>query len=131
MVPPADFIPAAEDTGLIVEIGRWVLEQACRHARSWHERFPRHDPVDVSVNLSPRQFQHAEIVDEVFQILRATRLDPTCLVLEITEGVVMRDVEAAIKKLQALRALGVRVAIDDFGTGTRRSATSDVSPSTS
>jgi EAL domain-containing protein (putative c-di-GMP-specific phosphodiesterase class I) len=114
-IPPAAFIPLAEETGLIIPIGRWVLEEACQQARQWQRAAGRR--LSISVNLSPRQFQDPGLVDDVARALHQADLDPGSLVLEITETLLMHDTEATIAKLQALKALGVRLAIDDFGTG--------------
>jgi diguanylate cyclase (GGDEF)-like protein/PAS domain S-box-containing protein len=115
IVPPAAFIPLAEETGLIIPIGRWVLEQACQQVRQWQQLAGRR--LSISVNLSARQFQDAGLVEDVAGALRQADLDPGCLVLEITESLLMHDTDATIAKLGALKALGVRLAIDDFGTG--------------
>ena len=115
-IMPGEFIPAAEDSGLIVPIGRWVLGQACRDAVAFQRTWP-HQRRTMSVNLSARQLQRAEIVVEVSEALQDSGLDPSCLVLEITESMMIDDVELAIERLNALRDLGVLVAVDDFGTG--------------
>jgi diguanylate cyclase (GGDEF)-like protein/PAS domain S-box-containing protein len=117
MVAPLDFIPLAEETGLIVEIGLWVLREACTKAKELQERFPMSPPLHMSVNLSARQLQRPEIVDEVAASLMHSGLDPSSLVLEITESVMMQDMELSILRLQELKALGVKLAVDDFGTG--------------
>src|ERR1051325_9732755 len=117
MVPPLDFIPLAEETGLIVPIGRWVLRRACEYAMELRERFPMEADFHMAVNLSARQLQRTEIVDEVANILAETGLDPHSLILEITESVMMQDMELSIERLTALKELGVQLAIDDFGTG--------------
>jgi EAL domain-containing protein (putative c-di-GMP-specific phosphodiesterase class I) len=117
LVMPADFIPIAEETGLIVPLGMWVLEEACRQLVAWHRQFPAEPPLMLNVNLSPRQFQQPDLVEEVARTLRETGLAPGCLKLEITEGIIMRDVEATIATLWQLKELGVQLAIDDFGTG--------------
>jgi len=110
-VPPDVFIPLAEQNGTIIEIGEWVLREACREAASW----PR--PLQVSVNLSPIQFRFADLARLVHTILIDTGLNPLRLELEITEGVLIRDPNTALSTLRRLKALGVRIAMDDFGTG--------------
>ena len=113
---PDAFIPVAEETGQIVEIGDWVLREACRQVRAWDEDYGD-EQLAVSVNLSPRQLQQEVFVSRVAAVLSETGLAAERLKLEITEGVIMEDSEATIAMLTALRALGVRIAIDDFGTG--------------
>jgi EAL domain-containing protein (putative c-di-GMP-specific phosphodiesterase class I) len=115
-IGPADFIPLAEETGAILPIGLWVIEQACKQLCLWRVRHPGVH-VDVAVNLSGRQLHHQEIVAEVDLILKRCGLHPSSLELEITESVVMTNATAAIERLQQLKALGVRLSIDDFGTG--------------
>jgi len=115
-IPPSDFIPLAEESGLIVELGRWILETACRQARDWQIQSGRAD-LTISVNLSGRQIADADLVGDVARILATTGLHPACLTLEITETTLVRDVETTIAVFRALKALGVRLAIDDFGTG--------------
>jgi EAL domain-containing protein (putative c-di-GMP-specific phosphodiesterase class I) len=117
IVSPTAFIPIAEETGLIVPIGQWVLEESCRWASRWQVFAGSHHPLVVSVNLSARQFQHPDLLADIERTLHETGLDPRQLKLEITESVVMQDANATIDTLQALKAIGVRVAIDDFGTG--------------
>jgi diguanylate cyclase (GGDEF)-like protein/PAS domain S-box-containing protein len=117
IVPPLDFIPLAEETGIIVPIGRWVLREAARRAKDLQERYPANPPLDMAVNLSARQLQRPELVTEVAEILMETQLDPGCLVLEITESVMMEDMDLSIQRLAELKELGVRLAVDDFGTG--------------
>lgn len=116
-VSPATFIPVAEDSGLIVALGRWVLERACRDAMTFQQAIPTAAPRTVSVNISARQMQRVEIVSEVRNALWSSGLHPSCLVLEITESLLIDDVELAVERLDALRELGVLVALDDFGTG--------------
>jgi diguanylate cyclase (GGDEF)-like protein len=114
-VPPARFIPVAEDCGLIVPIGRWVLREACRQARVWmDEGLPK---VTMAVNISAMEFRSANFLEGVFATLADTGVDPTSLELEMTESVLMKHSESATSVLRSLRARGVRVAIDDFGTG--------------
>jgi len=117
LVSPVDFIPLAEETGLIIPLGQWVLEQACRQVAAWHKQFPSEPPLTLSVNLSPRQFQKPFLVADVSRALHDAGLPARCLKLEITEGVLMRDVEATIRTLWELKNLGLQIAIDDFGTG--------------
>jgi diguanylate cyclase (GGDEF)-like protein len=117
LVPPADFIPLAEQTGLIVPIGSFVLRTACRAARDWQRRYPMDLPPFMSVNLSVVQLLEADPLEEVTGVLDACGLDPADLVLEITESVLVIDADATIERLRALRGLGVHLAIDDFGTG--------------
>jgi diguanylate cyclase (GGDEF)-like protein len=115
-ISPDEFIPLAEETGLIVALGQWVLEQACCQAASWRETFPD-DPLVMSVNLSGRQFQQSSLVADISQVLVRSRLPASALKLEITESVIMQDAEATILALCQLKRLGTRLAIDDFGTG--------------
>ena len=117
MVPPADFIPVAEDTGLIIPLGNWVLAEACRQAAQWQTQTPRSPALGMSVNVSPVQLFHAGLVEEVAAALKHSGLYPQSLTLEITESGLMEDKEVAVARLDELRQLGVRVAIDDFGTG--------------
>ncbi|MET0647659.1 MAG: EAL domain-containing protein [Pyrinomonadaceae bacterium] len=116
-VSPAEFIPVAEETGLIVEIGRLVLREACRQMSEWQARGIIRPEHYVSVNLSGKQFAQASLAETVDEALHATGLDPRCLRLEITESVVMGNAEAACSTLGSLRARGLGVSIDDFGTG--------------
>ncbi len=117
LVLPTEFIPLAEETGLILPLGEWVLATACRQAARWRERCPDDPPPLLSVNLSARQFQHPDLPRAVARILRESGLAPCGLALELTESLLMEDVDATIATLRALQALGVRLAIDDFGTG--------------
>ena len=116
-VSPATFIPVAEDSGLIIPLGRWVLQHACEDAVSFQQTDPHDRHRAVSVNISARQLHRVELVEEVRDALRSSGLDPGCLVLEITESLLIDDVELAIERLTALRELGVRLAVVDFGTG--------------
>jgi diguanylate cyclase (GGDEF)-like protein len=115
MISPAEFIPLAEETGLIVRIGAWVLEEACRQAKSWADSGAGR-PL-VAVNIAPRQFNHPDFLAMVRDTLARTGVDPRQIELEITEGSVMNDAENSIVQLHALRELGLHLAIDDFGTG--------------
>jgi diguanylate cyclase (GGDEF)-like protein len=117
LILPMEFLPLAEETGLILPLGQWVLEEACRQARVWQHQHPDGPPLTVSVNLSARQFQQPDLVRRVEQALAQAKLDPASLRLEVVEGVLMDDPRTTLAKLEELRALGVRVTIDDFGTG--------------
>ena len=117
LVSPADFIPVAEETGLIVPIGHWVLNEACAQVRQWQIESPSHRKLSLSVNLSARQVAQPNLLDRIKEALEASKLDPHCLKLEITESVVMENAEAAALMFKQLRALGVQLSIDDFGTG--------------
>ena len=117
IIPPDHFIPMAEETGLIVPIGLWVLHEACLAMQRWHEEFPTDPPLEVSVNVSVRQFREAGLQDQIAAILAETRLAPSSLQLEITESVLMDDLESVAHLLDNLKALGVGLKIDDFGTG--------------
>lgn len=110
-IPPNDFIPLAEESGLIVEMGEWILREACREAASWPH------PLQIAVNLSPAQFTHGDLVGLVHSILLETGLAPGRLELEITEGVLIEDFDRGLLLLRQLKALGVRIAMDDFGSG--------------
>ncbi len=117
LLPPDVFVPMAEETGLIVPLGGWVLEEACRSMHGWHERYPGSAHLAVAVNLSGRQFEEAELVPSVAGALERTGLDPARLELEMTESVVMARSRENAGRLRALRELGIRLLIDDFGTG--------------
>jgi diguanylate cyclase (GGDEF)-like protein/PAS domain S-box-containing protein len=117
LVPPIEFIPIAEDTGLIVPIGAWVIDEACHVAAGWPISRTSGTAPSISVNLSARQLQDAALIEHVSSALRRTGLAPDRLVLEVTESLVMQDPEQTIARLQGLKSLGVRLAIDDFGTG--------------
>ncbi len=117
LILPDEFIPLAEETGQILWLGRWVLQEACRQAREWQEQYPTHNSLTVSVNLSAKQLQQPQLIEEVTEVLQATRLDPSSLVLEITESALMEDMTSTTATLWGLKDLGVKLAIDDFGTG--------------
>ena len=110
-VSPAEFVPIAEDTGLISAIGQWVLNEACATAASWPKS------VRIAVNLSPVQFRQRDLVTQVRRALANARLDPSRLELEITESLLLTDSDSTLKALHELRAMGVRISMDDFGTG--------------
>jgi diguanylate cyclase (GGDEF)-like protein/PAS domain S-box-containing protein len=117
LISPINFIPMAEETGFIGTLGKWVIREACRQLRYWHDRYPLHSGVSMCVNLSNKQFMQPDLIDQILGALQETRLAPGMLKLEITESGVMENIGAATVMLQQLRALGVEVAIDDFGTG--------------
>jgi len=117
LVYPTDFIPVAEETGLIVPIGQWVLNQACTQIREWQINSPSHRSLSLSVNLSARQVAQPDLLERIKEALETSKLNPHCLKLEITESVVMENAEAAALMFKQLRSLGVQLSIDDFGTG--------------
>ncbi len=117
LIFPGEFIPIAEDTGLILKIGRWVLHTACSQTQEWQERFPQNPALTISVNLSGRQLVQPDLVEEVQQILQETGLRASSLNIEITENAVITELEKVIVTLEQLRAIGVGVQLDDFGTG--------------
>jgi diguanylate cyclase (GGDEF)-like protein/PAS domain S-box-containing protein len=117
LLVPGDFLQVAEDTGLIVPIGRWVLAEACRQTRRWQDHFPETPPWTVSVNISGRLFNQAGLLDDIHAVLGETGIDPRTLMLEITESVLMDGSDAVRLVLDQLRALHIRLSIDDFGTG--------------
>ena len=114
LIAPVEFIPLAEETGLIIPLGRWVLHEACRQADAWPIENPE---ISISVNVSPKQFQHPGLVEDVANALWDSNMDPSILTIEITESVLIHDTDAAIEKLTRLKDFGVRIAVDDFGTG--------------
>ena len=111
MIPPDQFISIAEECGLIVPLGEWILREACREAASWHE------PLTIAVNVSPVQFRHGDLPALVHSILLETGLKPSRLELEVTEGVLIDDFSRAVSILRKLKSLGVKIAMDDFGSG--------------
>jgi diguanylate cyclase (GGDEF)-like protein/PAS domain S-box-containing protein len=117
LLDPAEFVPIAEDSGLIEPIGRWVQERACRQILEWHEQRPDGRPLDVAVNLSARQVAHRDLPAAVAEIIARTGIDPINLRLEITESVLVEESATAIASLEALNEIGVRLVLDDFGTG--------------
>ena len=117
LLQPGKFLPIAEDTGLIVPIGYWVLEEACRQTKQWQEQYPEAPPFTININLSGRQLQREDVVERVQAALDKTGLLPALLKLEITESVMMEDVENTVYRLHRLKALGIKLAMDDFGTG--------------
>jgi EAL domain-containing protein (putative c-di-GMP-specific phosphodiesterase class I) len=117
LVPPIEFIPIAEETGLIHPIGRWILREACLQMAAWNKEVRPVDRLSMSVNLSGRQLAEPDLVTRVVRILEETGVDPDQLKLEITESAIMADAETATERLAQLRALGIGLSIDDFGTG--------------
>lgn len=115
LVYPGDFIALAEETGLIVPIGEWVLRTACRQAKAWQDRGL--EPIRISVNVSARQFQEKRLIETVASALGESGLDPTRLEFEITESLIMKDLTGSIARMHELEKLGVKLAVDDFGTG--------------
>jgi diguanylate cyclase (GGDEF)-like protein/PAS domain S-box-containing protein len=116
-ISPDTFIPIAEETGLITPIGHWVLEEACRQIQLWQKQFPQHPPLQISVNLSSKQFINSDLIGQVRHVLDETGVAPESLKLEITESMVMENFETAVEMLKQLRTLGIELSIDDFGTG--------------
>ena len=116
LIPPNEFIPLAEQTGLIAHIGRWVLKEACHQVRAWQREHPSEPSLTLSVNVSACEFQQPNLVKEIHRALRETGLAPNDLKLEITESVMMHDA-TAIAALRELKGMGIRIAMDDFGTG--------------
>ena len=117
MVPPDRFIPLAEETGLIIDLGKWVITEACRRLKQWQDSIACARGLTMSVNVSCRQFAKAGLVEHVMDVLRHNDLSPACLKIEVTESVLMQDVSRTVAELGRLRAHGVQIAIDDFGTG--------------
>ncbi len=116
-MPPGLFIPISEETGLIVQIGRWVLGEAVRQLREWIDRYPEAKRMVVSVNVSAREFDQPDLAERVFEILAQVGLAPEQLKIEVTETALMRSPALAVETLGRLKASGVRLALDDFGTG--------------
>jgi len=117
VIPPLEFVPLAEETGLILPIGTWVITEACRHGRRWEDAFPAAGPLRISVNVSAKQLEREGLVDDVQAALEEAGLAPSRLILEITESMLMKNVDSSTALLQQLRALGVELHMDDFGTG--------------
>ena len=116
LIPAAAFIPVAEETGLIVPLGRWIMLEACRQAKSWQDTIGPDRSLTVTVNITPRQLLHPRFVDDVSAALLASAIEPHRLVLEISEGGLARSMSDALQRLRLVRALGVRIAIDDYGS---------------
>lgn len=116
-ISPGKFIPVAEETGLINQIGQWVFREACKQLRAWQVQFPSDPPLSISVNLSAKQFSHPTLIEEIKQALVETNVSPGSLKIEITESAIIENVEVATDILRQLKALGIRISLDDFGTG--------------
>jgi EAL domain-containing protein (putative c-di-GMP-specific phosphodiesterase class I) len=117
MVSPMEFIPAAEETGLILPLGKWILQESCRQLRKWQNHNSLANTIAVSVNLSSKQFLQPDLSEQVATVLEETGLSPSCLKLEITESHILDNTEMAIAAMNRLRALGIEISLDDFGTG--------------
>jgi EAL domain-containing protein (putative c-di-GMP-specific phosphodiesterase class I) len=117
LIAPLEFIPVAEETGLIIPIGQWVLRDACRQLHAWNHRFPVNPPLSISVNLSSKQFLQPNLTEQIRRVLKESRLDPRHLRLEITESVIMEKAETTSATVHELKAMGIQLYIDDFGTG--------------
>jgi EAL domain-containing protein (putative c-di-GMP-specific phosphodiesterase class I) len=117
LVPPVEFIPFAEETGLIVPIGRWVLREGCRQAKALQDQVRSDPPLTMNINISVNQLHHSDIVADVRDALAESKLDPASLTLEITETVMMNNTDLSEERLAELKELGVSIALDDFGTG--------------
>ncbi|MDQ1521304.1 MAG: hypothetical protein QOI55_2377 [Actinomycetota bacterium] len=117
VVPPLEFIAIAEETGLIMAIGEWVLEQACRQLATWNAANPDREPLEIAVNVSVRQFRQAGFVTALERVIADTGIEPRWLMLEVTESMLLNDADEALARLETAKSLGVRIAIDDFGTG--------------
>jgi predicted signal transduction protein with EAL and GGDEF domain len=115
MVPPKDFIPLAEETGMIIEIGDWVINSACRQGKVWHDL--GFNSLNLGVNLSVRQFFDPHLVDKIRSAIETSKFDPTCLELEITETAMMHDTDRAVLIMNELKEMGIKISLDDFGTG--------------
>ena len=118
IIPPNKFISIAEDTGQIVEIGQWIMKEAARQLAQWYTSgLCRQDTFRLAVNVSPHQFRQRDFVPQVLRILKQAGVSPGCIDLEVTESLLMDDINDVIEKMKALRAQGIRISIDDFGTG--------------
>jgi diguanylate cyclase (GGDEF)-like protein len=117
MIQPDAFIPLAEETGMILPIGTWVMREACRQAQEWNTTVAINNPVTMCINISPRQFVESNLVTLVTDVLNDTGLDPRCLELEVTENLTMQDAARAIEIMRSLSSVGISLSLDDFGTG--------------
>lgn len=117
MIPPTRFIPVAEETGIIITLGTWIIEAACSQMQQWRSQFPQADQIGINVNLSGRQFSQPDLLQSILDIIRRTGLPASCLKLEVTETIAMQNVEETIDILLRLKEIGFKISIDDFGTG--------------
>jgi EAL domain-containing protein (putative c-di-GMP-specific phosphodiesterase class I) len=117
MLPPSEFVPVAEESDLIIHLGRWVLKEACAQMAEWHRRFVSGPPLTISVNISPRHLRDNGLVEDIERVLAETGLNPRCLKLEMTESSIMQNPETAIATLRQLKLMHIGLEIDDFGTG--------------
>lgn len=117
LIPPSEFIPIAEETGMIVSLGEWVLREACQQLARWQQAYPNHPPLQMCINLSAKQFLQADLVGQIKSLLQQIKIDPRLLKLEITESTVMGNVDKGISLMKQIRALGIALSVDDFGTG--------------
>ncbi|BAU12171.1 response regulator receiver modulated diguanylate cyclase/phosphodiesterase with PAS/PAC sensor [Leptolyngbya sp. NIES-3755] len=117
IISPGKFVPIAEETGLIIPLGHWVLREACRQLKRWQDEFAPEPPLTISVNLSSRQFSQPSLINQIRQILTDTGVDAHCIKLEITESAIMENTESAMDMLLQLKAMGIQLSVDDFGTG--------------
>ncbi len=117
LIPPVEFIPLAEEHGLICQIGEWILREACRELKLLQIRYPAQPPLSMSINISSRQFSQQNLAGTLSRLLSETGVNPNTLILEITESMIMENVDAAIKTMKELRSMGIHLHIDDFGTG--------------
>lgn len=115
LIPPTDFVPIAEETGLIIPIGKWILQEACQQTHQWHEQ--GFNDLTISINISPKQFHYKGFVDDVVNIVKESNINPQFVELEITESCTITDIDKTIKILNTFRKLGIRISMDDFGTG--------------
>jgi len=117
VVPPDLFIPIAEETGLIISIGEWVLRESCKQAKAWHDRYERHSQITISVNLSPRQYRHGKFIGMLDQVLEDTQIDPSLLNLELTENILMSKDAPTADLFEQCKKRQISLHMDDFGTG--------------
>jgi diguanylate cyclase (GGDEF)-like protein/PAS domain S-box-containing protein len=117
LISPAEFIPVAEETGLIVAIGQWILSEACLQLLKWHQQFPMNPPLTISVNLSVKQLLQSDFIEHLDQLIKDTQLDPSCLKLEVTESVLIENTDLIKTVFMQIRERNIQICLDDFGTG--------------